>query len=282
MSDNKRYYWLKLNENFFEDDTIQWIEEQENGKDYVIFYLKLCLKSLKDDGRLIRYVGERLMPYDVKALSRLTNTSPDTVAVAMKTFSEIGLVEMLETGELYMKQINEMIGSETEVAKRVRKHRAKQTLINQEKNKMLHCNTEVTKCNTEIEIDKEIDNEKELSSGKPTKPVRHKYGTYSKVLLSDEDMEKLKKEFPNDLDERIERLDEYIASTGKKYKSHLATIRSWARRDKERASGKQYDRTKKEELKPYWAKQDAKQNQSNENNISDDNLKQEMKQLFGG
>lgn len=286
MSDNKRYYWLKLNENFFEDDTIQWIEEQENGKDYVIFYLKLCLKSLKDDGRLIRYVGERLMPYDVKALSRLTNTSADTVAVAMKTFQEIGLVEMLETGELYMKQINEMIGSETEVAKRVRKHRAKQTLINQEKNKMLHCNTEVTKCNTEIdkEIDKdiELEKDKELPSDKPTKPVRHRYGTYSKVLLSDEDMEKLRKEFPNDLDERIERLDEYIASTGKKYKSHLATIRSWARRDKERASVKQYGRAKQNELQPYWTKQEVNSNQPNENNISDDNLKQEMKKLFGG
>ena len=67
-----------------------------------------------------------------------------------------------------------------------------------------------------------------------TKPknVRHKYGEYKNVLLSDEDMEKLKTEFPNDYEERIERLSSYVASTGKSYKNHLATIRNWARKDK--------------------------------------------------
>ena len=63
------------------------------------------------------------------------------------------------------------------------------------------------------------------------KETRHKYGEYKNVLLSDEDLSKLKAEFP-DWEERIERLSSYIASTGKKYKSHLATIRNWARNDK--------------------------------------------------
>jgi hypothetical protein len=67
---------------------------------------------------------------------------------------------------------------------------------------------------------------------KPPKAVRHKYGMYEQVLLTDEDYEKLKAEFPHDYSERIARLDEYIASTGKKYKNHLATIRSWAKKDK--------------------------------------------------
>ena len=64
-----------------------------------------------------------------------------------------------------------------------------------------------------------------------SKPVRHKYGEYKNVLLSDEDMEKLKNEFPGDYMERIERLSGYIASTGKSYKNHLATIRNWARKE---------------------------------------------------
>lgn len=68
----------------------------------------------------------------------------------------------------------------------------------------------------------------------PKKPIRHKYGTYSNVLLSDADLEKLKSEFP-DWKERIERLSEYIASTGKSYKNHLATIRSWAKKDGQKA-----------------------------------------------
>jgi hypothetical protein len=64
------------------------------------------------------------------------------------------------------------------------------------------------------------------------KPVRHKYGEYKNVLLSDEDVEKLKTEFPTDWVARIENLSSYIASTGKTYKNHLATIRNWARKEK--------------------------------------------------
>lgn len=70
------------------------------------------------------------------------------------------------------------------------------------------------------------------SSTKKKEP-RHKYGEYSNVLLSDTDLAKLKAEFPNDWQERIERLSAYMASTGKRYKNHLATIRNWARRDSE-------------------------------------------------
>ena len=64
MSESKKYYWLKLKSDFFDDDTIKFIEEQENGIKYSNFYLKLCLKSLKTDGKLIRLVGETLIPYD--------------------------------------------------------------------------------------------------------------------------------------------------------------------------------------------------------------------------
>lgn len=79
---------------------------------------------------------------------------------------------------------------------------------------------------------------KESSTNKPTtkeskKEPRRKYGEYSNVLLSDSDLAKLKSEFPNDWEERVERLSAYMASTGKGYKSHLATIRNWARRDSE-------------------------------------------------
>ena len=163
MSDNKRYYWLKLNEDFFEDDTIEWIEEQEGGEKYVLFYLKLCVKSIKNEGNLIRYVGDTLMPYDVKALAKLTNTDKDTVAVALKAFEEIGLIERKDTGEIYMKQIDEMIGTETDTAKRVRRHRAKQKAL-EETSQMLQCNADETKSNTEIEIEKELELEKENHS----------------------------------------------------------------------------------------------------------------------
>lgn len=81
-------------------------------------------------------------------------------------------------------------------------------------------------------------NENDVNNSDSKKPTRHKYGTYNNVLLADEDMEKLKAEFPKDWQSRIERLSEYIASSGKTYKNHLATIRSWAKKDDERKTAK--------------------------------------------
>lgn len=80
-----------------------------------------------------------------------------------------------------------------------------------------------------ISIDQiSLDKEREE---KNSKPIRHKYGEYGNVLLSDTDLEKLKNEFPDDWSNRIENLSSYIASTGKSYKNHLATIRNWARKE---------------------------------------------------
>ena len=81
-------------------------------------------------------------------------------------------------------------------------------------------------------------NENDVHNSDSKKTTRHKYGTYNNVFLADEDMEKLKSEFPKDWQSRIERLSEYIASSGKTYKNHLATIRSWAKKDDERKTAK--------------------------------------------
>ncbi len=183
MSSNKRYYWLKLNENFFEDDTMSWLEEQESGKDYIIFYLKLCLKSLSDDGHLVRYVGEKLIPYDVNALSRLTDTNKDTVRVAMKLFLEIGLIDQMESGEIYMTQINEMIGSETDSARRMRKKRIQEE--NGRKSLTSHCDTNVQKSDTEREIEKELELEKDIETDKEKDAVSPSHNTEVFDVLSE-------------------------------------------------------------------------------------------------
>ncbi len=237
-SSNKRYYWLKLKEDFFEDDTIQWLEEQENGKEYVIFYLKLALKSLDGDGKLIRYVGETLIPYDVKALSKLTNTSPDTVAVAMKTFIEIGLVSRLEGGEIYMNQIQEMVGSETRAAESMRRLRAEEKAQKQLENNSGNNVTESYPELLEIEIDKELEIELKIEKEIDKKQKKKKFGEFSNVLLTEQEFEKLKEKFPHDYLQRIERVSGYVASTGKSYKSHYATIISWARKDEQNAPQK--------------------------------------------
>lgn len=120
----KKYYWLKLTETFFEDDTILYMESQSNGEKYSNFYLKLCLKSLRTNGRLIRLVGETLIPHDAVSLARLTSCDIDTVRAAMQLFQSIGIVQISEIGEIYLPQVQEMVGSETDKAKIMRRLRA--------------------------------------------------------------------------------------------------------------------------------------------------------------
>jgi predicted phage replisome organizer len=107
-----KFYWLQLKEDFFEDDAIEWLEEQKpNGRDYAYFYLKLCLKALKSNGILIRKVGNILIPYDNNKLAELTKMDFDTVTVAMELLKQIGLVQILENGEIYITQLEDLIGS---------------------------------------------------------------------------------------------------------------------------------------------------------------------------
>lgn len=159
---NKKYYWLKLKEDFFEEDTLQWLEEQEHGTEYCLFYLKLCLKSLKTNGLLIRTVGQMLIPYDAKKLSEITRTNIDTVKVAMELFKGIGLVQILENGGIFLTELQNMVGSETNKAQIMRNKREKDKKLkegNKEGNNVTSMLPEVTeqlpKCYTEIEKEKE-------------------------------------------------------------------------------------------------------------------------------
>ncbi|HFD0713402.1 TPA: helix-turn-helix domain-containing protein [Enterococcus faecium] len=112
-----------------------------------------------------------------------------------------------------------------------------------------------TSINNTFNNTKEYIRELPPSKKSKAKPIRHKYGEYKNVLLSDEQMEKLKTEFPNDYQERIERLSEYCESSGKTYKNYLATIRSWARKEKSepKNASSGYKRTGRREKLPEWA-----------------------------
>ena len=133
MSDakSKRYYWLKLPETFFDavdDETISYIEDMDGGQAYVLFYLKLLCKALRTDGYLIRYVGTGCIPYDDAALAKLTRMSVDTVRCAVQVLTKVGLMQRLESGELFLTQIKEFTGSETDKAAIMRKSRARARL----------------------------------------------------------------------------------------------------------------------------------------------------------
>ena len=168
MSESKKYYWLKLKSDFFDDDTIKFIEEQENGIKYSNFYLKLCLKSLKTDGKLIRLVGETLIPYDINSLSKLTGVEFDTVRSAMQLFESIGLIKVLESGEIYLSQIDELIGSETDKAQMMRRLRAERKITGNNVTQMLP--------EKEIDIEKEKEIKKETDVAEITKCYEENIG----------------------------------------------------------------------------------------------------------
>ncbi|WP_423373713.1 phage replisome organizer N-terminal domain-containing protein [Melissococcus plutonius] len=256
MSDKqkKRYYWLKLKENFFEEDTIAWLEEQPNGKEHCLIYLKLCLKSLKTDGMLVRNVGNMIIPYDAETLAKITNSTVDTIKVAMDLFKKIGLIQIFNDGEIYLNQLNELVGSETESAKQKRLQRAK---VDNVQTKYVQRPKNVAQSKSiekEIDIDKDIEIKKATAS-QPKKKIKFKqkkYGEYKNVLLSDEELKKLKTEFPTDWENRIERVSEYCASQGKSYKNYLATIRNWAKRDKKPQQSGYRQQSIRQEILPDW------------------------------
>lgn len=170
---DKKYYWLKLKEDFFEEDTLAWLEEQTNGKEYCLFYLKLCLKSLKTNGILIRNVGQILIPYDVKKLGEITKTDIDTVTVAMELFKKIGLIQILDNGEIYITQLEQMVGSETKWAKYKKKERELKKLDNVQLLSNINPKNVHTEIEKEIEKDIEKDIEIEVSTTKVALIPKH-------------------------------------------------------------------------------------------------------------
>ena len=132
----------------------------------------------------------------------------------------------------------------------IQKDRYKPTVYQDEKRKLVTKNNKSytldTNCiqdgyslDTQVRLGKDSKDKGTTPAPKKKKtPVKHKYGEYQNVLLSDEQLEKLKKEFPKDYQDRIERVSIYCESSGKTYKNYLATIRNWAKKDKEQKSAK--------------------------------------------
>lgn len=159
---DKKYYWLKLKRDFFKRHDIRIIEEMPNGKEYLLFYLKLLVESIDHEGEL-RFSDT--VPYNEQMLAVITNTNIDVVRSAMKLFIELKMIEVQDDATIYMAEVNKLIGSEWSSAERMRTLRQKQ--------KALLCDTNVRESDTEkeIEIDKEIDKDKEKYKRHFTKPT---------------------------------------------------------------------------------------------------------------
>lgn len=151
----KKYFWLKLDRNFFKRHDMRIIEGMDNGKDYLLFYLKLLLESIDHEGEL-RFSD--LIPYDSKMLSIITNTNVDIVKNAIKIFQELKMMEMYDDGTIYMKEVKKMLG-EASSTHRVQalRERQKQSLI---EHKETECNVTVALHETEKEKEKDIEQDK--------------------------------------------------------------------------------------------------------------------------
>ena len=159
MSDNKKYYYLKLRDNFFENDDVAILESRPDGILYSNILLKLYLRSLKNNGKLM--FNDRI-PYNAQMLSTITRQPVAVVEKAVGIFKEMGLIEVLDNGAIYMLDIQNFIGSSNTEADRKREYRRKIAL---EKDQKLlgHLSGQVSdEYPPEIEIEKEIDLEKNI------------------------------------------------------------------------------------------------------------------------
>jgi len=163
MEKEKRYYWLKLKDDFYDRDEIKIIEDMDNGADYINFYLKLLLKSVKTEGKL--YFRDTI-PYSPKMLASITGTNIDTVKVGVDLFLSLGLMEKWDDGTLFMVETQNMIGSETKWAQIKREQREK----SKQNSEIGHCPKLSKKCpietdtETEKETELEIDTETEIEN----------------------------------------------------------------------------------------------------------------------
>lgn len=233
MADNRKYYYLKLKEGFFDSDSIVLLEDMKDGILYSNILLKLYLKSLKNSGRL--QLDEHI-PYTSQMIATLTRHQIGTVERALKVFHELGLVEVLDNGLLYMTDIELMIGQSSTEAERKRAARLQNKTLPPARTNVGHLSDI---CPPEIEIKKEIEIDTEKEGERETgQPAPAALGRYKNVFLTDTELAELKTELPDGWEDYTERLSEYMASTGKKYKNHAATIRRWASEDRKKAAVK--------------------------------------------
>ena len=165
MSDNKKYYYLKLKDNFYNNEDIKLLESMKNGYEYSSLYLKLCLLSLKGEGRLLY---KNRIPYRPEMISTITGHSLEVVNYAIPIFQEIGLMNILDNGTIFIDDMQTLIGSSSTEGERKAKYRQK---IKYEQEK-----TDI--CPVIRPPEKEMKKEKEIKETPELKAFRIHYDSF--------------------------------------------------------------------------------------------------------
>ena len=236
MTENRRYYYLKLKEYFFNSETMMILESMQDGLLYSNLLLKMYLMSLKSGGILL--LGDHF-PHTPQTIATCTRHQIGTVERALKIFLQLGLIEILTDGAYYMTDIQLLIGqssTEGERKKRERNRLQRQKLpspgvVDICPPAQVDKFPPILERDKDIEID--IEKDRELERGRAAPAA---FGHYQNVFLSAGELSDLQSDFPAVWQEYIERLSEYMASTGKTYTSHAATIRRWVADDRRKAA----------------------------------------------
>lgn len=156
MADNKKYYYLKLKDNFYDTEEMIILQNMQDGYLYSDILMKLYLRSLKNNGKLM---FKDVIPYTPQVLAQVVRHQVGTVEKALKIFQDLGLIEVLDNGAIYMSDIQNFIGESSTEADRIRNYRLK---IKQEVLGCTNVQQLYDKSTPEIEIDIEKEKEKEI------------------------------------------------------------------------------------------------------------------------
>ena len=158
MADNKKYYYLKLKENFFDSDSMVLLESMQDGILYSNILMKMYLKSLRNDGYLVL---NNAIPYNAQMIATVTRHQIGTVEKALEMFKQLGLIDVLDSGTIYMSDIQLFVGKSSTEGDRKREERMK---IKAEINPVIGQMSDKHPREKELEIDREIDREIEIAS----------------------------------------------------------------------------------------------------------------------
>ena len=234
MSDNKKYYYLRLKENFFDSDELKILESMKDGYLYSNILLKLYLRSLKNDGKLV--VNDRI-PYNAEMLASVTGHQIGTVKQALSIFKDLGLIDVLENGAIYMLDIQNFIGKGSSEADRKREYRQRIETDRTNVQTNLRQISEKSPPEIEIELEKDIEIEKEIhSSAKSTTTKRKRF---EKPTLSE--IKQYCIERNNNVN--AEQFFDYYESNGWKVgknsmKDWKAAVRTWERSEYRKPNSK--------------------------------------------
>ena len=172
------------------------------------------------------FLRDEDIPYTAQMIATITRQQIGTVERALQIFLKLGLVEVLDSGTFYMSNIELLIGQSSTEAERKRAARLQNKALSAPRTNGGHL-SDIRPPEIEIELEKEIEIKREIEKGRSARA----YGRYQNVFLTDEELADLQVSFPTVWEQYIEKLSEYMASTGKRYQSHAATIRRWAGED---------------------------------------------------